>query len=58
VANDFANQLFQNNKIKFIDILEIIKRTKNHFKTQKVKSLDHVYEIINNVNKYLKQQWN
>lgn len=52
-ANEEAINLFASNKIKFLDIFEIIEKSMIAFEGEQVNGLKDIFNLINNVKKYI-----
>ncbi|MCF0227710.1 MAG: 1-deoxy-D-xylulose 5-phosphate reductoisomerase [Malacoplasma sp.] len=56
-ADEEAIKLFKENKIKFLDIYEIINKAINEFKDKKIRSIEDVYKIDDLIRSGLKKYW-
>lgn len=50
-ANEIAVSLFLQNKIKFLDIAEIVENAMKNHAPQKVENIEQLHEIDNNIRK-------
>ena len=53
-ANEVAVNLFLGGKIKFLDIIELLKTAQRHFEVQKLNSLKQILEIDKSVRDFVK----
>ncbi|MBR2579339.1 MAG: 1-deoxy-D-xylulose-5-phosphate reductoisomerase, partial [Clostridia bacterium] len=53
-ANEIAVKLFLDRKIKFLEIIELIKTAKKHFEVQTLHSLTQILEIDKSVRDFVK----
>lgn len=58
VANEVSVNLFLNNKIKYLEIVDIIKDCLNAFKNQSITSVETILEAEANVKKYIEAKRN
>lgn len=58
VANEVSVNLFLNNKIKYLEIVDIIKDCLNTFKNQSITSVETILEAEANVKKYIEAKRN
>jgi 1-deoxy-D-xylulose 5-phosphate reductoisomerase len=57
-ANEEAFKLFSVGKIKYLQIIEIIKYSISKFTPVKVENISQIYAIDNNVRKFIKSVYN
>ncbi|MDO4199623.1 MAG: 1-deoxy-D-xylulose-5-phosphate reductoisomerase [Clostridia bacterium] len=53
-ANEVAVSLFLSEKIKFLEIIELVKTAQKHFKTEKISSLTQILETDKAVREFIK----